>query len=119
MTVTPLGESLVLPAFDSSTLPPRSDAAMSTMTEPGFIRPTASAVTSSGGLRPGACAGAMTMSIPPLTAACPARSAWRAPRQLRGRDDHVRPPDGLVELGLLRCALPGPGLACVAAGAGR
>ena len=40
---------------------------MSTITEPGFICPTASAVTSSGGLRPGTWAVVMTTSIPPMT----------------------------------------------------
>ena len=74
MIVTPLGDSTVSPAFDSSTLPPSAEAAMSTMTEPDFILPTASAVTSSGGLRPG---------------------------HLGGRDDDVHAADDLVELGLL------------------
>ena len=36
---------------------------MSTMIEPGFILPTASAVTSTGGLRPGTWAVVMTTSI--------------------------------------------------------
>ena len=40
---------------------------MSTITEPGFIRPTASAVTRTGGLRPGTWAVVITMSIPPMT----------------------------------------------------
>ena len=79
MIVTPFGVSTVSPAFDSSQLPPRADAAMSTMTEPGFILPTASAVTSTGGLRPGTWAVVMTTSIVPMTslssACCAARSS--------------------------------------------
>ena len=67
MIVTPLSVSIVSPAFDSSTLPPSAEAAMSTMTEPDFIFPTASAVTSTGGLRPGTWAVVMTTSIPPMT----------------------------------------------------
>ena len=65
---------------------------MSTITEPGFIRPTASAVTRTGGLRPGTWAVVMTTSIAA---------------------------DDLVELGLLGGALLGGQLAGVAAGAGR
>ena len=37
MIVTPLAVSIVSPACDSSQLPPSAEAAMSTMTEPGFI----------------------------------------------------------------------------------
>ncbi len=73
MMVTPLGVSTVSPALDSSQLPPRAEAAMSTMTEPDFIRPTASAVTRTGGLRPGTWAVVMTTSMPPmasLSSAC-------------------------------------------------
>ena len=40
---------------------------MSTMTEPGFILPTASAVTRTGGLRPGTWAVVITTSMPPMT----------------------------------------------------
>ena len=65
---------------------------MSTMTEPDFIWPTASAVTSSGRLAAG---------------------------HLGRRDDHVHPADDLVELGLLGRSLLGRQLAGVAAGAGR
>ena len=46
---------------------------MSTMTEPGFICSTASAVTSTGGLRPGTWAVVITTSMPPiasLSSAC-------------------------------------------------
>ena len=65
---------------------------MSTMTEPGFICSTASAVTRTGGLRPGTWAVVMTTSIAA---------------------------DDLVELGLLGGPLLGGQLAGVAAGAGR
>ena len=73
MIVTPLGVSIVSPAWLSSQLPPRAEAAMSTMTEPDFIPPTASAVTRTGGLRPGIWAVVMTTSMPPiasLSSAC-------------------------------------------------
>ena len=92
MIVTPLGVSTVSPAFDSSQLPPSADAAMSTMTEPGFICSTAAAVTRTGGLRPG---------------------------HLGRGDDDVHAADRLVELGLLGGPLLGGQLAGVAAGAGR
>ena len=84
MIVTPLGDSTVSPAFDSSTLPPSAEAAMSTMTEPDFILPTASAVTRSGGLRPGTWAVVMTMSMPPMTSLSSA--CWApAPRRVSSR----------------------------------
>jgi hypothetical protein len=73
MIVTAFGVSTVSPGRLSSQLPPRADAAMSTMTEPGFMRPTASAVTRTGGLRPGTWAVVMTTSMPPmasLSSAC-------------------------------------------------
>ena len=44
MIVTPLSVTIVSPTRDSSQLPPSADAAMSTITEPDFISPTASAV---------------------------------------------------------------------------
>ena len=44
-------------------MPPRALAAMSTMTEPGRMPCTASAVTSSGGRRPGTWAVVMTTSM--------------------------------------------------------
>jgi hypothetical protein len=73
MIWTPLSVTIASPATDSSQLPPRFVAAMSTITEPGFIRATASAVTRTGGLRPGTCAVVITMSMPPiasLSSAC-------------------------------------------------
>ena len=79
MIVTRLSVTTVSPAFDSSQLPPSADAAMSTITEPGFISPTAAAVTRTGGLRPGTWAVVITTSIPPMTslssACCAARSS--------------------------------------------
>ena len=62
MIVTPLRVTTVSPGFDSSTLPPNSLAAMSTMSDPARICAIVSAVTSSGGLRPGTCAVVITMS---------------------------------------------------------
>ena len=76
----------------SSQLPPRADAAMSTMTEPDFILPTR--------LR-----GDQDRRL--------------AARDLGGRDDDVHPADDLVELGLLGGALLGRQLAGVAARPGR
>ena len=66
MIVTPFSVTVVWPGCDSSTLPPSALAAMSTMTEPGFIARTASAVTSTGGRRPGTWAVVMTTSMPPM-----------------------------------------------------
>ncbi len=63
MIVTPFSVTVVSPARDSSTLPPSALAAMSTMIEPLFIARTASAVTSSGGRRPGTWAVVMTTSM--------------------------------------------------------
>jgi hypothetical protein len=68
MMVTPFSVAIVSPAFESSQLPPSALAAMSTMTEPGFIARTASAVTRTGGLRPGIWAVVITTSMPPMTA---------------------------------------------------
>ena len=65
--VTPFSVTTVSPAFDNSQLPPRAEAAMSTITEPGRMPCTASAVTSSGGLRPGTCAVVITTSWVPMT----------------------------------------------------
>jgi hypothetical protein len=52
---------------------------MSTRTDPGFIAATASAVTRTGGLRPGTWAVVMTTSMPAITslssACCDARSS--------------------------------------------
>ena len=67
MIVTPLAVTIVSPACDSSQLPPSALAAMSTITEPGFMARTASAVTRTGGLRPGTWAVVMTTSMPPMT----------------------------------------------------
>src|SRR3954451_20131842 len=67
MTVTPLSVTTVSPALDSSQFPPSADAAMSTITEPGFICRTPSAVTRTGGFRPGTWAVVMTTSMPPIT----------------------------------------------------
>ena len=74
----------VSPAFVSSQLPPESPA-MSTITEPGAMRLTASAVTSSGARLPGTCAVVMTMSTLAITSASAARCcscsssvSWRA-----------------------------------------
>ena len=92
MIVTPFGVSTVSPAFDSSTLPPSADAAMSTITEPGFICSTASRGHEHRRLAAG---------------------------HLGGGDDHVHAADDLVELGLLGGPLLGRQLAGVAAGAGR
>ena len=66
MIVTPLSVTIVSPTFDSSQLPPSAEAAMSTITEPDFIRPTASAVTRTGGRRPGTWAVVITTSMPPM-----------------------------------------------------
>mgnify|MGYP006175580775 CR=1 FL=1 len=66
MIVSPLSVTCVSSGLDSSTLPPSALAAMSTITEPGFIFLTASAVTSSGGRRPGTWAVVMTMSMLPM-----------------------------------------------------
>jgi len=78
MIVTPLGDSTVWPATLSSQLPPSADAAMSTITDPDFIRATASAVTSTGGLRPGTWAVVITTSIPPMTSLSSACWATRS-----------------------------------------
>src|SRR5262249_44321827 len=60
MTVTPLFVTIVSPGSEISTLPPRSLAAMSTITEPARMLFTVSAVTMSGGRRPGTCAVVIT-----------------------------------------------------------
>ena len=59
--VTPFGVTVLSPATVPSTLPPLA-AAMSTITEPGFIDSTISAVISRGAGRPGMSAVVMTMS---------------------------------------------------------
>jgi hypothetical protein len=61
MIVTPLSVVVTSPATVSSQLPPLA-AAMSTMTEPGFIAATSAAVSSTGEVRPGMFAVVMTMS---------------------------------------------------------
>ena len=85
MIVTPLSVTTVSPALLSSTLPPSALAAMSTMTEPGFMPSTASSVTSTGGLRPGTWAVVITTSIAAMCAvelccwaACSSGVSWRA-----------------------------------------
>ncbi len=62
MIVTPPGVSTFSSFTVISQLPPRS-AARSTMTEPGFMAFTMSAVHSTGASRPGISAVVMTMSI--------------------------------------------------------
>jgi len=64
---TPLGVIVTWPGIESSQLPPRSLAAMSTMIEPAFMHSTAAAVTRTGGRRPGTWAVAMTMSWDAMT----------------------------------------------------
>src|SRR6202521_842918 len=70
--------SAALPAWVSSTLPPVS-AARSTMTEPGRMPCTISAVTSSGALRPGTAAVGMTTSdfatCSPISSLCLRRNS--------------------------------------------
>ena len=108
--VTPLSVTIVSPACDSSQLPPRALAAMSTMTEPGFIARTASAVTRTGGRRPGTWAVVITTSIwamKPFSSACWAAcsSARQGPgvAALAGRvDDRLEDEElGAQRLGLL------------------
>lgn len=61
MMVTPLGVVVFSPGMTPSTLPPLA-AAMSTMTDPGFMLLTMSAVMSRGAGRPGMRAVVMMMS---------------------------------------------------------
>src|SRR5215467_4264234 len=61
-TVTPFSVTTVSAGRDPSTLPPRALAPMSTTTEPGAIDLSASAVTRTGGRRPGTCAVVITTS---------------------------------------------------------
>ena len=61
MIVTPLSVDTLWSVTVPSTLPPLA-AAMSTITEPGFIAATVSAVMSVGAGRPGMSAVVMTMS---------------------------------------------------------
>ena len=71
--MTPFSVTTVSPAWLSSQLPPRALAAMSTITEPGRMARTASAVTRTGGLRPGTWAVVMTTSwlaMTSLSSAC-------------------------------------------------
>lgn len=67
MMVTSLSVTTVRPATVPATLPPW-EAAMSTMTLPGFIAATSSAVSRRGAGRPGISAVVMTMST---SFACP------------------------------------------------
>ena len=76
MIVTPFSVAIVSPGLESSQLPPSALAAMSTIIEPGFMARTASAVTRTGGLRPGTWAVVMTTSMPPITALSSA--CWEA-----------------------------------------
>ena len=59
---------MLSPGSDSSQLPPVS-AARSTITEPGFIRSTASSVTRIGARRPGTAAVVITTSTFPIASA--------------------------------------------------
>ena len=77
MIVTPFGVTTASPGTEPATFPPSGLDPMSTMTEPGAIAATASAVTSSGGRRPGTCAVVMITSC---LAMCPASSACCASR---------------------------------------
>ena len=61
-TVMPFSVITVSPGREPSTLPPSSLAPMSTTTEPAAIDLSASAVTSTGGRRPGTCAVVITTS---------------------------------------------------------
>ncbi len=78
--VTPCGW-VTWPGSVSSQLPPRS-AARSTITEPGFIAETISAVTSTGALLPGTLAVVITTSLSatvlPISSRCLRRksSPW-------------------------------------------
>ena len=74
----------VSPGSVSSQLPPAAPA-RSTITEPGFMRLTASAVTSSGAGRPGTSAVVMTTSWRSISSAssrrclsCSSSVSWRA-----------------------------------------
>ena len=71
MILTPLSVTTISSATEPSTLPPLA-AAMSTMTEPGFIAATISAVMSRGAGRPGISAVVMMMST---SGACAAYSS--------------------------------------------
>ena len=60
--VTPLAVRTTRPGTDPTELPPRGEAPMSMMTDPGRMAATASPDTSSGGRRPGTWAVVITMS---------------------------------------------------------
>ncbi len=88
----------VWPARESSQLPPSALAAMSRITEPGFIPWTASAVTRTGGLRPGTWAVVITTSIAamtPLSSAC-----WAA--RSSAVSSRAYPPAPVASIAVLR-----------------
>ena len=63
MMMTPFSVVMTLPGSVSAQLLPKSDAPISTMTEPGIMVETASAVSNSGAGRPGTCAVVITISL--------------------------------------------------------
>ena len=77
MIVTPFSTT-ISSGFVNSQFPPRS-AARSTITDPGAIRSTMSAVTSTGDFFPGITAAVITTSLSAITLPNSSRCFWDTP----------------------------------------